>query len=159
MADRDRDYYRKLFVETEQDPIEEADLDKLIEFISALGDRTEDDGELEDDYETMDPDDFLMKALGESGDGDGDEDEDDDDEEDDDWGGGDDEDEDADSVGGNAEDGKPDEGLPSSGGVKSDEGIKDTEKPPPKKRGKKDAGCVSDATVKNLAAALQGLRF
>ena len=152
MADRDKDYYRKLFVETEQDPIEEADLDKLIEFIATLGDRTEDDGELEDDYETMDPDDFLMKVLGESSD-----DEDDDDDED--WD--DDEDEDADSVGGNADGNQPDDGLP-SGGVKSDEDIKDTEEPAPKKRGrrrKNDTGCVSDEVVKNIASTLRDLRF
>ena len=165
---RDRDFYRKLFTETEHDPVDDGDLDKLIKFIAMLGDKTEDDGELEDDYETMDPEEFLKKALGEDGD-DGDDDEDDDDDDDGGpWRFNKDEEHNAaggegiDSVGDDG-DGDEDDGLTVSDRSKKDKPKKDggfeVSDRGMKKVRRRRGPSEGDLTRRNIAAALRDLRF
>ena len=172
---RGKDYYRKFFQDIESDPIEEGDLEKLIEFIALLGDKTEDDGDEDSDaldaYDAMDPEDFLKLALGEKSEGGEDSgDEDDDspwrfnkDEEYNDAGG-----DGIDSVGDDKDESEEKE-KPDALTV-SDEGKKEKGSPP-----KKGSGCVSDKGMKkvrrkegpseelltrrNIAATLKDLRF
>ena len=172
---RDKDYYRSLFQDS--DEMDEGDIDKMIEFVRRLGDKVEgdddEDSDMLDAYETMDPEDFLMLALGEKGESDDDDSDDSDedespwrfnkDEEYDDAGG-----EGVDSVG-DGEDESEEKEEPDALTV-SDEGKKEKGS-----KTKKDSGCVSDKGMKrvrrkrgpseeemtrmNIAHALSDLRF
>ena len=165
---RDDEYYKDLIASLNDanDPMDEADIDKLIAFVKSVGDKTDEDGELDDAYETMSPEDFLAKALGES---DGEDDEADYSE--DEGGEGDDykDDEGDDSVGGDAEDGdagggipdgaeKPDSSVSDKKETVSDENVKNVGK---RKRGRppKRRGDAQDGTQADIARALADLRF
>ena len=163
---RDDEYYKDLIASLNDanDPMDKADIDKLIAFVKSVGDKTDEDGELDDAYETMSPEDFLAKALGESDSGDEDDDSEDegDDSENE-------SDEDDDSVGGDAEDGdasggipdgaeKPDSSVSDKKETVSDESVKNVGK---RKRGRppKRRGDAQDGTQVDIARALADLRF
>lgn len=174
MDDRDDKYYLDVAAES-GGGLSEDDLARLVDVLKKID--IGEYGENEDDYETMDPEDFLKKALGEDYGGD---DDDDDDEEDDNpwrfsvddeydtaWDDTPSDDGGVDSVGDDEDDGDgdDDDGRPDPKTV-SDEGKKDVKqksKTVSDRRAKETrrGSAASDAemTQRNIADALDGLRF
>ena len=169
MDDRDDKYYLDVAAES-GDGLSDDDLARLVEVLKKID--IGEYGEDEDDYETMDPEDFLKKALGEDyGDDDDDEEDDNpwrfsvDDEHDTAWddappddGGDGDDDGGVDSVG--DEEGEGGEESPKPKTV-SDKGKKDVKRKSGTvfdRRAKETAGDAG-STQRNIADALEGLRF